>query len=124
MTSAINLIECDFELFAKALEYSGLDKVIYHVIYIPNIKLNLLFFQKELLERAEEDNIRGWCMYTSEKSFKGHIEGDRGFVEQIQTWLEGGTEKVKVQNIIFDRSCPIKQFKYADFKIRKKDQYF
>lgn len=80
---------------------------------------------KGTADRAKEDNIRGWCMYTSLGTFKGHIEGDRGFIERMQNWIETLKPKLgTVQKVLFFRSCPIKQFSLEEFKIRKKDQYY
>lgn len=74
------------------------------------------------MAKAKEGNLKGWCIFTDDDTFKGHLEGDRVIVEGMVNWLEKkGDHTSKIKKATFLNFCSLREAKYKEFKVRKKE---
>ncbi|XP_011874450.1 PREDICTED: acylphosphatase-1-like isoform X5 [Vollenhovia emeryi] len=79
-----------------------------------------VFFRKYTQKRGKELGLKGWCMNTPNGTVVGHLEGEKGQIEEMKEWLRRtGSPQSRIDKAEFRNEKEISQLSFSNFEIRK-----
>ncbi|XP_011874447.1 PREDICTED: acylphosphatase-1-like isoform X3 [Vollenhovia emeryi] len=71
-------------------------------------------------KRGKELGLKGWCMNTPNGTVVGHLEGEKGQIEEMKEWLRRtGSPQSRIDKAEFRNEKEISQLSFSNFEIRK-----